>query len=343
MVRQWGEARARPLLLVADLPGSTQGLDPVAAQLARERRVVAIDPPGQGLSSPAPAGTADGGVALVARAVASLGLGQVDVAGINVGACWAAHLAACLGADCGRLVLIDPPPDPAALAECLPATALVPTWSGSPPAHRLAPRARIPALQALVRAHGCHPDAGRDRPRRGAPAPALRRYGRRGRGIPRGIASGQQGAVARPAHAAGGKGRGRDRRGHAGRGGASGACRASPRPRSPVPCPTRGATRARSWQRRSQSERQPRGAPRRSGGRGERHRRRGGARLLRPRHRGPGPAPGAPRRAPAERGRDRRLRRRDHGVRAMRSPCAAAGIPTRAVTDPRGPARSSST
>ena len=77
-------ARGR-VLLVADLPGSTHGLDPVAAQLARERRVVAIDPPGHGLSSPAPAGTTDGGVELVARAVAALGLGQVDVAGINVG------------------------------------------------------------------------------------------------------------------------------------------------------------------------------------------------------------------------------------------------------------------
>ena len=67
----------------------------------------------------------------MAQAVSTLGLGQVDVAGINVGACWAAHLAGHLGADCGRLVLIDPPADPRALAECLPATALVPTWSGT--------------------------------------------------------------------------------------------------------------------------------------------------------------------------------------------------------------------
>ena len=131
MVRQWGAADARPLLLVADLPGSTHGLDPIAAQLARERRIVAIDPPGHGLSSPAPAGTTDGGVELMTRAVAALGLGRVDVAGINVGACWAAHLARHLGADCGRLVLVDPPPDPATLAECVPATALVPTWNGS--------------------------------------------------------------------------------------------------------------------------------------------------------------------------------------------------------------------
>ena len=131
LMRQWGEDGARPLLLVADLPGSTRGLEPIAAHLARERRVVAIDLPGHGLSSPAPAGMTDGGVELVARALASLRLGQVDVAGINVGACWAAHLAGRLGADCGRLVLIDPPPDPAALAECLPATALAPVWSGA--------------------------------------------------------------------------------------------------------------------------------------------------------------------------------------------------------------------
>ena len=131
MVRQWGEVGARPLLLVADLPGSTRGLEPIAAHLAKGRRVVAIDPPGHGLSSPAPSGTADGGIELVARAVASLGLGQIDVAGINAGACWAAHLAGRLGADCGRLVLVDPPSDPQALAECLPATALTPVWSGT--------------------------------------------------------------------------------------------------------------------------------------------------------------------------------------------------------------------
>ena len=131
MLRQWGDDGAQPLLLVADLPGSTRGLDPVAAHLARGRRVIAIDPPGHGLSSPAPAGMADGGIELVARAVASLGLGQVDIAGINVGACWAAHLAARLGADCPRLVLVDPSTDPAALAECLPAAALAPVWSGA--------------------------------------------------------------------------------------------------------------------------------------------------------------------------------------------------------------------
>ena len=131
MVRQWGEDGARPLLLVADLPGSTQGLDPIATHLAKGRRVVAIDPPGHGLSSPALASMADGGIELVARAVSSLGLGQVDVAGINSGACWAAHLAGRLAADCDRLVLIDPPPDPAALSARLPATELEPCWSGA--------------------------------------------------------------------------------------------------------------------------------------------------------------------------------------------------------------------
>ncbi len=131
MLRQWGDGGAQQQLLVADLPGSTRGLDPVAAHLGRGRRVIAIDPPSHGLSSPAPAGMADGGIEPVARAVASLRLGEVDIAGINLGACWAAHLAAHLGADSARLVLIDPPSDPAALAECLPATALVPVWSGT--------------------------------------------------------------------------------------------------------------------------------------------------------------------------------------------------------------------
>ena len=37
LVRQWGDDDARPLLLVADLPGSTSGLEPVAAHLAKGR------------------------------------------------------------------------------------------------------------------------------------------------------------------------------------------------------------------------------------------------------------------------------------------------------------------
>ena len=131
MVRQWGAGGAQPLLLVADPPESARGPELIAAHLARKRRVVAIDLPGHGLSSPAPAGTTDGGVGLAARAVAALGLGPVDMAGINAGACLAARIAGRLGANCGRLVLIDPPADPLALAECLPATALVPAWSGS--------------------------------------------------------------------------------------------------------------------------------------------------------------------------------------------------------------------
>ena len=131
MVRQWGEDGARPLLLVADLPGSSRTLDSIATYLARGRRVIAIDPPGHGLSSSGPAGASEGGIDLVAHAVAALGLGPVDVAGINVGACWAAHLAGRLGAECGRLVLVDPPPDPPALAAHLQTIDLTPCRSGA--------------------------------------------------------------------------------------------------------------------------------------------------------------------------------------------------------------------
>ena len=131
LVRQWGEDGARPLLLVADLPGSGRGLDPIADHLAKERRVIAIDPPGHGLSSPAPAGEPVDNIDLVARAVATLGPGSVDVAGINVGACSAAHLAGRLGADLGRLVLVDPPADPPALAAHLREIDLAPAWDGA--------------------------------------------------------------------------------------------------------------------------------------------------------------------------------------------------------------------
>lgn len=116
LVRQWGVETARPLLLVASLPGSSRQLAPVAAHLAKHRRVVAIDPPGHGLSSPAPPARCDGGVASVAQAVDALGLRRFDLAGIDIGACGAARLAALLGSGLDRLVLIDPPPDPTGLA-----------------------------------------------------------------------------------------------------------------------------------------------------------------------------------------------------------------------------------
>ena len=70
---------------------------------------------------------ADDVVYTFARAKSVSGAAPIGWFLSNVGACWAAHL----GADCGRLVLVDPPPDPAALAECLPAAALAPVWSGA--------------------------------------------------------------------------------------------------------------------------------------------------------------------------------------------------------------------
>ncbi len=116
-VRQWGADGARPLLLLADLPGSARQLAPLATHLAKHRRVVAFDLPGHGLSTPVSAGSAAGDMDLMARAVETLGLGRVDIAGIGLGASAAARLAARLGTGLGGLVLVDPPPD---LPSCLP-------------------------------------------------------------------------------------------------------------------------------------------------------------------------------------------------------------------------------
>ena len=66
------------------------------------------------------------------------------------------------GADCGRLVLIDPAARPAGAGGMPAGNRARAHLERQPPAHRLASRARIPALPALVRAHGRNPDAGRE-------------------------------------------------------------------------------------------------------------------------------------------------------------------------------------
>ena len=163
MLRQWGDDDARLLLLVADLPGSTPALDPIAAHLARGRRVIAIDPPGQGLSSPAPPGSADGGVDLVRAR------GDVARAWAN-GYRWdqRGRMLGRTPRRAPRAGLWPPGAGRPACRSCGPCR--VPAGNRAraglerlSSAHRLASGSRVPALQALVRAHGCHPDAGRDR------------------------------------------------------------------------------------------------------------------------------------------------------------------------------------
>ncbi len=129
LVRQWGPNEARPLLLVPDLPGSSRQAAPLATRL-KDRRVVAIDPPGHGLSSAAAAGHGDGGAKAVADALAALGIDALDIAGINLGAWLAVRIAAAVGSGVGRLLLIDPPPDPPSLAEHH-AVDLSPRWDGA--------------------------------------------------------------------------------------------------------------------------------------------------------------------------------------------------------------------
>lgn len=86
----------RPLLLLHGTGGSRQHWRPVAAPLAAEREVLAVDLPGHGASEPPPDGVAHtpiGYAELLAGALDALDLGVVDVAGNSVGGWTALELA----------------------------------------------------------------------------------------------------------------------------------------------------------------------------------------------------------------------------------------------------------
>lgn len=108
--RSVGHASARPpLVLLHMLGGWSDDWRMVARLLAPDRRVIAFDLPGHGLSPwqglPPEVQTVEETAALIAGALSELGLGQVDLAGTSLGGCVAVALAAGMPERVRRLVL----------------------------------------------------------------------------------------------------------------------------------------------------------------------------------------------------------------------------------------------
>jgi pimeloyl-ACP methyl ester carboxylesterase len=108
--RSAGSASRRPpLVLLHMLGGWSDDWRMVARPLAAERRVIAFDLPGHGLSAwhggPPEVQTVEETAALIAGAMTELGLGQVDLAGTSLGGCVAVALAAGMPERVRRLVL----------------------------------------------------------------------------------------------------------------------------------------------------------------------------------------------------------------------------------------------
>lgn len=103
-----GDARP-PLVLLHMLGGWSDDWREVARLLASDRRVIAFDLPGHGLSAwqglPPEVQTVQETAALVAGAMRELGLEQVDLAGMSLGGCVAVALAAAMPERVRRLVL----------------------------------------------------------------------------------------------------------------------------------------------------------------------------------------------------------------------------------------------
>jgi pimeloyl-ACP methyl ester carboxylesterase len=108
--RSAGSASGRPpLVLLHMLGGWSDDWRMVARLLTTDRRVIAFDLPGHGLSAwqgpPPEVQTVEETAALIAGAMSELGLGQVDLAGTSLGGCVAVALAADLPERVRRLTL----------------------------------------------------------------------------------------------------------------------------------------------------------------------------------------------------------------------------------------------
>src|SRR4051794_2329895 len=92
-VREWGSGP--PVVLLHGFIGSGAYWDATARRLGRTRRVVAVDLPGHGASGPLEPFTRTGASALLARALARLGVAAPALVGHSLGAALAiVHAAA---------------------------------------------------------------------------------------------------------------------------------------------------------------------------------------------------------------------------------------------------------
>jgi len=94
LVRECGAGEGPPLLVLPHVPGSSAPYETLMYALARHRRVIAIDPPGNGDSDQDKVLNVDAQATVVTAILDQLGLDRVDGYGHNGGATIAAALAA---------------------------------------------------------------------------------------------------------------------------------------------------------------------------------------------------------------------------------------------------------
>jgi pimeloyl-ACP methyl ester carboxylesterase len=106
-----GPGSGSGVVLVHGLSNTAWSWAPVARRVARERRTIAMDLRGHGLSDSPTSRyeleTLGGDVVAVAEGSGALASGEVTLAGHGFGGIVAAWAAAALGERCGRLVLVD--------------------------------------------------------------------------------------------------------------------------------------------------------------------------------------------------------------------------------------------
>jgi pimeloyl-ACP methyl ester carboxylesterase len=104
-----GAAGSRPLLLIHGLGGSWRSWNPILDDLARERRVIALDLPGHGQTPPLPGEASIRTLAdAVTEFVRSNDLAGVDTVGSSMGARLVLELARRGGGVLGAVVSLDP-------------------------------------------------------------------------------------------------------------------------------------------------------------------------------------------------------------------------------------------
>ncbi|MGE0734181.1 MAG: alpha/beta fold hydrolase [Alphaproteobacteria bacterium] len=132
MIRVAGTRGAKPIVLIHGTPAASRGLEPVMRALAAKRRVIALDLPGHGGSSPADAQTTvEAMAATLMTALTSLKLGGADIVGFEGGAAVAAALARQLP-NAGRCIAVDPLPESDSARNALRAQLvdIAPVWGG---------------------------------------------------------------------------------------------------------------------------------------------------------------------------------------------------------------------
>ena len=105
LLRECGSGAATPLVLVPHIPGSSASYESLMLALSGNRRVIAIDPPGNGDSDFSRVLTIDEHAAAIDYVLDALGLETVDLYGHNGGATIAAALATRRTKYVGRLIL----------------------------------------------------------------------------------------------------------------------------------------------------------------------------------------------------------------------------------------------